>query len=120
MNIAELQYLQIDTIIQEGGAAQLEINLVHGDPVHLADQVFLFKRTIREAAFKHGCYATFMAKPLENEPGSAMHIHQSIVDKKTGHNIFTMNTARDRRVPPLPGRPADATCRSAMCWWRRT
>lgn len=86
---AELQYLQIDTIIQEGGAAQLEINLVHGDPVHLADQVFLFKRTIREAAFRHGCYATFMAKPLENEPGSAMHIHQSVVDKKTGRNIFT-------------------------------
>ncbi len=30
-----------------------------------------------------------MAKPLENEPGSAMHIHQSVVDKKTGRNIFT-------------------------------
>lgn len=86
---AERQYLKIDTIIQEGGAAQLEINLVHGDPVHLADQVFLFKRTIREAAFTHNCYATFMAKPLANQPGSAMHIHQSIVDAKTGRNIFT-------------------------------
>jgi glutamine synthetase len=86
---AELQYLKIDTIIQEGGAAQLEINLVHGDPVNLADQVFLFKRTIREAAFKHNCYATFMAKPLEHQPGSAMHIHQSVVDVKTGKNIFT-------------------------------
>ncbi|MDX2307247.1 MAG: glutamine synthetase family protein [Hyphomicrobium sp.] len=86
---AELQYLKIDTIIQEGGAAQLEINLLHGHPVDLADQVFLFKRTIREAAFKHECYATFMAKPLENEPGSAMHIHQSVVDLKTGRNIFT-------------------------------
>ncbi len=88
-DFAERQYLKIDTIIQEGGAAQLEINLVHGDPVHLADQVFLFKRTIREAAFTHNCYATFMAKPLENEPGSAMHIHQSIVETKTGRNIFT-------------------------------
>lgn len=86
---AELQYLKIDTIIQEGGAAQLEINLLHGDAVNLADQVFLFKRTIREAAFRQSCYATFMAKPLENEPGSAMHIHQSIIDKKTGRNIFT-------------------------------
>lgn len=86
---AELQYLKIDTIIQEGGAAQLEINLLHGDALHLADQVFLFKRTIREAAFRQSCYATFMAKPLANEPGSAMHIHQSIVDSKTGKNIFT-------------------------------
>ncbi len=88
-DFAERQYLKIDTIIQEGGAAQLEINLLHGDPVNLADQVFLFKRTIREAAFTHNCYATFMAKPLANEPGSAMHIHQSIVDSKTGKNIFT-------------------------------
>jgi len=86
---AERQYLKIDTIIQEGGAAQLEINLLHGDAVNLADQVFLFKRTIREAAFRHNCYATFMAKPLENEPGSAMHIHQSVTDAKTGRNIFT-------------------------------
>ena len=88
---AELQFLKIDTIIQEGGAAQLEINLLHGDPINLADQVFLFKRTIREAAFKHGCYATFMAKPLENEPGSAMHVHQSVVNVKTERNIFTMD-----------------------------
>lgn len=89
---AERQYLKIDTIIQEGGAAQLEINLLHGDPIDLADQVFLFKRTIREAAFTHNCYATFMAKPLANEPGSAMHIHQSIIDAKTGNNIFTSET----------------------------
>lgn len=88
-DFAERQYLKIDTIIQEGGAAQLEINLLHGDPIDLADQVFLFKRTIREAAFTHNCYATFMAKPLANEPGSAMHIHQSVVDRKTGKNIFT-------------------------------
>jgi glutamine synthetase len=31
-----------------------------------------------------------MAKPLANEPGSAMHIHQSIVDAKSGKNIFTL------------------------------
>src|SRR5690606_2079254 len=48
-----------------------------------------FKRTIREAAFKHGTYATFMAKPIQGQPGSAMHIHQSILDMKTGDNIFT-------------------------------
>jgi glutamine synthetase len=34
-------------------------------------------------------YATFMAKPIANEPGSAMHIHQSIVDADTGVNVFS-------------------------------
>jgi glutamine synthetase len=95
---AERQYLKIDTIIQEGGAAQLEINLLHGDAIDLADQVFLFKRTIREAAFRHNCYATFMAKPLENEPGSAMHVHQSVVDTKTGRNIFTSESGAPTKL----------------------
>lgn len=34
-------------------------------------------------------FATFMAKPIAGEPGSAMHIHQSVVSKKTGRNIFS-------------------------------
>ena len=49
----------------------------------------MFKRTIREAALKHGMYATFMAKPSQNQPGSAMHVHQSVVDMESGKNIFT-------------------------------
>jgi len=30
-----------------------------------------------------------MAKPIQGQPGSAMHIHQSIIDKKSGRNVFT-------------------------------
>jgi len=86
---AEAQGLAIDTLIQEGGAGQIEINLLHGDPLSLADQVFYFKRAIREAALKNGTFATFMAKPMRDEPGSAMHIHQSVVDAKTRRNIFS-------------------------------
>lgn len=88
-DFAEAQGFEIDTIIQEGGAGQVEINLLHGDPVRLADQVFFFKRTIREAALRNNCFATFMAKPMQDEPGSAMHIHQSVVDTATGLNIFS-------------------------------
>lgn len=88
-DFAEAQGFEIDGITQEGGAGQLEINLLHGDPVKLADEVFYFKRLIREAALRHKCYATFMAKPIEDEPGSAMHIHHSVLDAKTGANIFS-------------------------------
>lgn len=88
-DFAEAQGLKIETIIQEGGAGQIEINLSHGDPLDLADQVFYFKRAIREAALKHGIFATFMAKPIRDEPGSAMHLHQSVIDIKTGQNIFS-------------------------------
>ena len=86
---SEKQGLEIDTLIHEEGAAQMEINLRHGEPLALGDQVFSFKRTIREAALRHNMYATFMAKPMSREPGSAMHIHQSIVNIDTGRNIFS-------------------------------
>ena len=86
---ADAQGVDIDTIIHEAGASQLEFNFEHGDPLQLADQVFVFKRVIREAAQRHGIYATFMSKPMEDEPGSAMHIHQSVVARKNGKNIFS-------------------------------
>ncbi|MFT3673066.1 glutamine synthetase family protein [Aestuariivirga sp.] len=85
----EAQELDVDTLSHESGPAQLEINFNHGDPLELADQVFLFKRTVRQAALKHDMYATFMAKPHANEPGSSMHIHQSVLDTRTGKNIFS-------------------------------
>lgn len=85
---AEAQGLDVDTLHHESGAAQMEINFEHGDPLSLADQVFLFKRTVHQTALRHNVYATFMAKPLQGQPGSAMHIHQSVVDAVTGKSLF--------------------------------
>ena len=81
--------LDVDTLIHEVGAGQMEINFLHGDPLQLADQTFYFKRAMRETALRHGMYATFMAKPMEGEPGSAMHIHQSLIETASGRNIFS-------------------------------
>ena len=87
-HFCEIHDLGVETLIHEAGPGQMEINFTHGDPLELADRVFLFKRTVRETALRHGVFATFMAKPMEGEPGSAMHIHQSIVDAN-GNNIFS-------------------------------
>ena len=84
----EAQAIDIDTLSHEAGAAQMEINFNHGDALALADQAFLFKRTLRQAALKHGIYATFMAKPMEQEPGSSMHVHQSVYSLETDRNLF--------------------------------
>jgi glutamine synthetase len=84
----DVHRLGVETLIHEAGAGQMEINFTHGDPLELADRVFLFKRTVRETALRHGIFATFMAKPMEAEPGSAMHIHQSIIDADN-LNIFS-------------------------------
>jgi len=87
-NFCSVHRLGVETLIHEAGAGQMEINFAHGDPLELADRVFLFKRTVRETALRHKIFATFMAKPMETEPGSAMHIHQSILDVD-GNNIFS-------------------------------
>jgi len=85
----ERMELNVDTLIHEIGAGQMEINFFHAHPLGLADEVFMFKRTVREAALRHDMYATFMAKPIAGEPGSSMHVHQSLVRKDDGQNIFS-------------------------------
>ncbi|MBA4214438.1 MAG: glutamine synthetase [Polaromonas sp.] len=80
--------IRADTWLHEVGPCQYEINLLHGDPVAVADQAFLFKTAAREIALQHGLNAVFMAKPLAGEAGSSMHLHQSVVDAQ-GSNIFS-------------------------------
>lgn len=89
----------------------MEINLRHGNPLELADQVFMFKRTtIREVALEHEIYATFMAKPMASEPGSAMHIHQSIVDAD-GETCSRTRRARRRRCSTASSPASRPICR---------
>ena len=84
---SEIASLHLDSMIHESGTAQLEINFHHGDPLGLADQVLVFKRIVRQVALEHGVYATFMAKPMADQPGSAMHLHISMVDEND-QNLF--------------------------------
>jgi glutamine synthetase len=92
---SEIAALDVDTLIHESGAAQLEVNFIHGDAVTLADQVLVFKRIVRQAALNHGVHGTFMAKPMEHQPGSAMHLHVSVVDAATGANLFAEPSGDD-------------------------
>ncbi|WP_210712435.1 glutamine synthetase family protein [Pseudomonas sp. MWU349] len=78
-----------DTFMHEMGVSQFEINLLHGDPLLLADQTFLFKHLLKEVALKHGLIVVCMAKPLAHTPGSSMHIHQSLVEISSGRNVFS-------------------------------
>ncbi len=94
----ETQEIDIETLIHESGITQMEINLVHGDAMELADQVFLFKRGLRQVAMRHDIYATFMAAPMENQPGSAMHLHQSIVSSKSKLNIFSNKNGKESNL----------------------
>lgn len=89
--------LSRDTFMHEMGVSQFEINLLHGDPLLLADQTLLFKHLLKEVGLKHGLNLVCMAKPLAHTPGSSMHIHQSVVEQGSGQNIFS---AADGQATP--------------------
>ena len=99
----EAQNIEIDTINHESGSAQMEINFQHGYPLDLADQVFIFKRTLRQTALKHKLYATFMAKPMGNQPGSAMHLHQSLYNEKNKNLFFNKKNKFSKKMKSYIG-----------------
>lgn len=83
------QGIPADTAVAEYAPGQYEINLKHqSDPLAACDHAILLKRVVRSVAQRHGMYATFMAKPYADLPGSGTHIHVSLLDAD-GHNVFS-------------------------------
>ncbi|MDK7750065.1 type I glutamate--ammonia ligase [Brevibacterium sp. UMB10442] len=64
----------------EGGPGQNEIDLRYADGLTMADHVQTFKTVIKEVALERGVYASFMPKPLADEPGNGMHTHMSLFE----------------------------------------
>ncbi len=57
---------------------QAEIDLKYGPLVATADNMLLYKYIVKNTARKYGKTVTFMPKPLFNDNGSGMHVHQSL------------------------------------------
>jgi glutamine synthetase len=62
----------------EVAESQHEIDLRYQDGLKMADTVITYKFVVKEIAYKHGVYATFMPKPLNGQNGSGMHTHMSL------------------------------------------
>lgn len=70
----------------EVAPSQHEIDLRYGDALAMADMVLLLRYIVKESARRENLYATFMPKPLDNENGNGMHVHQSLW--QDNHNVF--------------------------------
>jgi len=70
----------------EVAPSQHEIALRYADAMTMADNVQTYRTCVKEIARQHGCYATFMPKPLNGVNGSGMHVHQSLF--KGSQNAF--------------------------------
>ena len=69
-----------------GTGGQAEIDLHYDTMTRIGDKMALYKYIIKNVARAHNLTATFMPKPLFQDNGSGMHVHQSLW--KNGKNIF--------------------------------
>ena len=67
-------------------AGQVEFDMKYDTLTRMADKVMLYKYVAKTMAAKNGYTATFMPKPLLQDNGSGMHVHQSLW--KNGTNLF--------------------------------
>jgi len=72
----------------EVATGQHEIDFRYADALTAADNAITFKYVLKAIAKEHGLYATFMPKPIAGINGSGMHVHQSMVSKESGENVF--------------------------------
>ena len=85
---ADVQNVPLEGAISEYSPGQLELTLRHSpDALRAADEAVMYKRIAKGIAVRHGCEATFMAKPFGTRAGSGLHLHVSINDER-GRNIF--------------------------------
>lgn len=77
----DAQNIPLEGVISECAPGQIELTLKHkADALRAADEATAYKRVAKGVARRHGCEATFMAKPWSERAGSGLHLHVSVND----------------------------------------
>jgi glutamine synthetase len=73
----------------ELGPSQCEFTFRPQDGLAAADTMILFRAAAKQIARRHGLLLSFMCRPgLPNLFSSGWHLHQSLIDRKRGTNVF--------------------------------
>ena len=84
-----LEQIGVDVEVQHhevGTAGQAEIDMRFDSLVSMGDKLLKYKYAVKNVARRHGKTVTLMPKPIFQDNGSGMHVHQSIW--KDGRNQF--------------------------------
>jgi len=87
MNHLEALGVRVESTHHEVADGQHEIDLAMQDALTAADAIMTCKLAIKAMAAQHGLVATFMPKPITGVNGSGMHIHQRLIDIRSGRNV---------------------------------
>ncbi|MGI9426518.1 MAG: glutamine synthetase family protein [Hyphomicrobiaceae bacterium] len=81
--------LPVKSMEAEFGPSQIEFVFEPGGVCEQADAMVLFRSAVKQVCARLGLHATFMCRPVvANGACSGWHIHQSLVDRQSGHNVF--------------------------------
>ncbi|WP_417701064.1 glutamine synthetase family protein [Pseudophaeobacter sp.] len=84
--------LLVRSVEIEMGPSQFEFTFAPLPAVQQADAMVMFRTMVKEVCSRAGFHASFMAKPrLENAMANGWHLHQSLVDRASGRNLFEPN-----------------------------
>lgn len=84
----------------EMGPSQFEVTFHPMSGIAHADNMVLFRSAVKQVCRRNGYHATFMCRPrVPNALSSGWHLHQSLVDRKTGANAFTPLAGGDILAP---------------------
>src|SRR5215212_4374168 len=73
----------------ELGPSQYEFTFAPERGLAAADTMALFRSAMKQVARRHGYLVSFMCRPkLPNTFASGWHLHQSLLDRKSGKNLF--------------------------------
>ena len=81
--------LQLRSVEIEMGPSQFEFTFAPLPALEQADAMVMFRTMVKEVCARAGLHASFMAKPrLENAMANGWHLHQSLVERSSGRNLF--------------------------------
>ena len=92
--------LPLRSIEVEFGPSQCEFTFDPRPGLETADNMILFRSAVKQICRRHGYHATFMCRPaLPNLFSSGWHLHQSLLDRETGENVFTPRNGEEILSP---------------------
>jgi glutamine synthetase len=80
--------VEVEASHAEVGPGQHEIDIAEQGALESADAIVALKWALRSLARRGGMLVSFMPKPLEDAPGSGLHISQVLLDTSTGSDAF--------------------------------
>ena len=95
--------LNLRSIENEFGPGQVECTFTASDAMQAADDYVLFRTATRQVCRRLGYFASFMCRPaFDGFFASGWHLHQSLADAATGHNLFMAEDGP--KILSAPGR----------------